>query len=50
MNALIDTAKERKLNGITWQVLNWNEPALRFYRKYKTRFDDEWVNGILDLN
>ncbi len=49
MNALIKEAKERKFTGITWQVLNWNEPALNFYRKFNTRFDDEWVNGILDL-
>ncbi len=49
MEALIQEAKDRKLQGITWQVLNWNEPALNFYRKFNTRFDDEWVNGILDF-
>ena len=49
MDALIAEAKEKKFQGMTWQVLNWNEPALNFYRKYKVRFDDEWVNGILDF-
>jgi len=49
MDALIIETKERKLQGMTWQVLNWNEPAFNFYRKYNTRFDDEWVNGILDI-
>ncbi len=49
MEALIAEAVERKFTGITWQVLNWNEPAMNFYRKFNTRFDDEWVNGILDL-
>jgi GNAT superfamily N-acetyltransferase len=49
MDALINEAQEKKLQGITWQVLNWNEPAFNFYRKYNTRFDDEWVNGILDF-
>ena len=49
MEALIGAARERKLQGITWQVLNWNEPALNFYRKYNTRFDDAWVNGSLDV-
>ena len=49
MEALIAEAKERKFQGMTWQVLNWNEPALNFYRKFNTRFDDEWVNGILDF-
>ena len=47
MDALINEAKEKKLQGITWQVLNWNEPALNFYRKYNASFDDEWINGIL---
>jgi len=49
MEALIAETKEKKLAGMTWQVLNWNEPALNFYRKYNTRFDDEWVNGSLDV-
>jgi GNAT superfamily N-acetyltransferase len=49
MDALIKEGKEKSFQGMTWQVLNWNEPALNFYRKYNTRFDDEWVNGILDF-
>jgi len=49
MEALINEAKEKNFKGITWQVLNWNEPALNFYRKYNTRFDDEWVNGMIDF-
>ena len=48
MDALIQETKDRKFTGMVWQVLNWNEPALNFYRKYNTRFDDEWVNGILE--
>ena len=49
MDALVIEAKEKNLQGITWQVLNWNEPAFNFYRKYNARFDDEWTNGILDF-
>lgn len=49
MDALIQEARERELNGITWQVLNWNEPALNFYRKYDVKFDDEWVNAMLNF-
>ena len=41
---LIEEAKERKLNGIVWQVLEWNEPAINFYKKYDAAFDPEWVN------
>lgn len=47
MEALITEAKEKKLHGISWQVLNWNEPALNFYRKYETKFDNEWVNVMM---
>ena len=41
---LIEEAKEKNLNGIVWQVLDWNEPAIRFYKKYNVTFDNEWVN------
>ena len=41
---LIDEAREKKLNGIVWQVLEWNEPAIRFYKKYNAAFDAEWLN------
>jgi GNAT superfamily N-acetyltransferase len=41
---LIVEAKEKKFNGIAWQVLEWNEPAINFYKKYKAHFDPEWIN------
>lgn len=45
---LIAEAKERKLHGMVWQALDWNEPALNFYRKYGATLDGEWVNCSLD--
>lgn len=44
---LIEEAKEKKLSGIVWQVLEWNEPAINFYKKYHANFDPEWVNCSL---
>jgi GNAT superfamily N-acetyltransferase len=44
MDALIVEAKEKGFNGINWQVLEWNEPAIHFYKKYNANFDPEWVN------
>ena len=41
---LIEEAKEKKLHRIVWQVLEWNEPAINFYKKYNADFDEEWVN------
>ena len=43
-DALIVEAKEKGFNGINWQVLDWNEPAINFYKKYNANFDPEWVN------
>lgn len=48
MNALIGEAKERGFNGMVWQVLDWNEPAIAFYKKYKATFDAGWVNCLLE--
>jgi GNAT superfamily N-acetyltransferase len=41
---LIQEAKDLNMNGMMWQVLEWNEPALNFYKKYDAAFDSEWVN------
>lgn len=46
---LIIEAREKGLEGIAWQVLEWNEPAIKFYKKYHARFDAEWVNCSIDL-
>lgn len=47
---LIEEAKEKKLNGMVWQVLEWNEPALNFYKKYDgVNLDNEWVNGSINF-
>ena len=41
---IMTEAKEKNLNGIQWQVLEWNEPAINFYKKYDAAFDPEWIN------
>jgi GNAT superfamily N-acetyltransferase len=41
---LIREAKDKKLHGIVWQVLDWNEPAINFYKKYNASFDSGWMN------
>lgn len=37
-------AKEQGYSGMMWQVLDWNTPAIDFYKKYNTKFDEEWIN------
>lgn len=46
---LIEEAKEKRFNGIVWQVLNWNEPAIHFYKKFNSTFDDEWMNAAISF-
>jgi len=41
---LIEEGRQRQLNGMMWQVLEWNETAINFYKKYATSFDPEWIN------
>lgn len=43
-DALIVEAREKKFNRIIWQVLEWNEPAINFYKKFNASFDPEWIN------
>lgn len=44
MDQLMIEAKEKNFTGMNWQVLEWNEPAIHFYKKYNASFDPEWVN------
>ncbi len=42
---LIEEAKEKKYSGMMWQVLDWNEPAINFYKKYPgVNIDGGWLN------
>jgi len=49
-DALIEEAKEKKFMGMNWQVLDWNEPAINFYKKYNASFDPEWLNCSISFN
>jgi len=44
---LIVEAKEMGYNGMVWQVLDWNEPAIKFYKKYDAGIEAGWLNGAL---
>ena len=49
VDRLIEEAKEKKLKGVVLQVLEWNEPAINFYKKFNPTFDPEWLNCIIDV-
>lgn len=42
-------AKKRKVGRFEWQVLDWNEPAINFYKKYNATLDGEWLNGKIEF-
>ena len=44
---LIEEAREKGFKRMVWQVLEWNEPAINFYKKYNATFDGEWLNGSI---
>ena len=43
----INICKKQNLNGMIWQVLDWNTPAIEFYKKYNADISKEWLNGKL---
>lgn len=44
---LIQEAVDKGFNGMSWQVLDWNEPAINFYKKYNAPLDGGWLNVSL---
>ena len=46
--ATLEHGKSNQYSGMVFQVLNWNEPAINFYKKYEPKFDDEWFNVSIE--
>ena len=44
MKAVLDESLKTNCSGVIWQVLDWNTPAIEFYKKYNPVFDSEWIN------
>ncbi|MBT1707099.1 GNAT family N-acetyltransferase [Fulvivirgaceae bacterium PWU5] len=41
-------ALDENCNGMIWQVLDWNTPAIEFYKKYGAAIDGSWMNCSLE--
>ena len=56
LSRLFEIARNENCNRVRWQVLNWNETAIKFYEKIGAVVDDEWLNcdfdrkGILEFS
>jgi GNAT superfamily N-acetyltransferase len=44
---IIQETKELGYSGMVWQVLDWNEPAIGFYKKYEANIEEGWLNASL---
>ena len=42
--ATLEYAKNNNFHGMVLQVLDWNELAINFYKKYNVKFDNNWYN------
>ncbi|MFY0643548.1 MAG: GNAT family N-acetyltransferase [Bacteroidia bacterium] len=49
-DACVKFGKEQNCEYMNWQVLDWNTPAIDFYKRYGTEVDHEWLNCSLALN
>ncbi|MEJ8758421.1 GNAT family N-acetyltransferase [Pontibacter sp. H259] len=43
-DAVAEEAKNVGAKRFKWQVLEWNEPAIAFYKKIGANLDGEWIN------
>jgi GNAT superfamily N-acetyltransferase len=43
--ALIEVCRKEGYRRLEWQVLDWNEPAIKFYEALGSQFDSSWLNG-----
>ena len=46
-DSVVNIAKERKVSRMDWQIIDWNQPAIDFYKRKNARIDHEWLNGRL---
>lgn len=44
-DAFVEEGRKRGCRLVKWQVLDWNEPALEFYRKNNAIIETNWWNG-----
>lgn len=47
MIEVIKEAKKENCGKLHWQVLDWNEPAINYYKALGSSFDGEWINCAL---
>jgi len=44
---IVQETKDLGFSGMVWQVLDWNQPAIDFYKKYEAGIEAGWLNASL---
>jgi GNAT superfamily N-acetyltransferase len=44
LDKVIEIAKEKNVKQLHWQVLDWNTPAIEFYKKLNVSIEAEWLD------
>jgi GNAT superfamily N-acetyltransferase len=44
---IVQEVQELNYSGMVWQVLDWNQPAIDFYKKYGAGIEAGWLNASL---
>lgn len=50
LNTIVDLAKKEQCKKLRWQVSNWNENAIGFYKSIGASVDEVEINCDLDLS
>lgn len=48
INELLQYAHSIGVNQVRWHVLDWNKPAIAFYRQLNMHLDEEWISCKMD--
>ncbi len=48
IESVFQFARDENANQVRWHVLDWNEPAIRFYEKLGVKMEQEWVTCKLE--
>ena len=49
IDALVQEARAAQAKKIRWQVLDWNSPAIEFYKKINATLENSWIDCTLTL-
>lgn len=47
LDAIVKKANDTNCKQVRWQVLDWNTPAIEFYKSLNAHLDGEWINCTL---